>query len=471
MTTVEEPDVAETREDIPLKRGKRSTGWYVCSEECFSGFRFVVVAFGTLTFVITVALLVQIYYGDYQIVPHGSVSTDNLECSKIGTSVLKQGGNAVDAAIAGAFCLAVAAPHVTGLDAEGHMILYNHRTRFPPNVIDFTGPLTVPDNIPRLVLGLAFAHQQYGSLAWKDLVQPSAELAERGYLISKQLVQAVTRSKAEHLYGRLEPGQILRLENLSKTLYRIADIPENELYTFIQRKQPVLSQALKSSFNNYDVYVPNTPIGPALVSNLKKMESFNFTEKDTAKPEYTYRLVEATQDTYAEYNISDRFHEGTSSNVAVIDMNDNYVSLVTFSARGELNDNGYVLDVANKDKPCSRMPFIVIDGSFICGRRIVLGAGNLAVATELVTTLLVAKENATEGIEAPRFYVLGNGTLGVEGSHLPSFNEDVISYLKTLTPNILPVPEPYPSSNIVEKFKDDLSSHSDSRGGGIASRF
>lgn len=52
-----------------------------------------------------------------QVVPHGSVATDSLECSNTGTSVLKLGGNAVDAAIASAFCLAVATPHITGLDA------------------------------------------------------------------------------------------------------------------------------------------------------------------------------------------------------------------------------------------------------------------------------------------------------------------------------------------------------------------
>lgn len=60
-----------TREDIPLKIGKKSRKWYSCNEDCFSGFKFVIVAFGSLTCVITVALLLQIYYGDYQVgAPH-----------------------------------------------------------------------------------------------------------------------------------------------------------------------------------------------------------------------------------------------------------------------------------------------------------------------------------------------------------------------------------------------------------------
>lgn len=52
-----------------------------------------------------------------QVVPHGSVATDSLECSSVGTQILKEGGNAVDAAIASTFCLAVVTPHLTSLDA------------------------------------------------------------------------------------------------------------------------------------------------------------------------------------------------------------------------------------------------------------------------------------------------------------------------------------------------------------------
>lgn len=160
------------------------------------------------------------------------------------------------------------------------------------------------------------------------------------------MVEAVARSKAEDLYGRLEAGQTLKLENLSKTLYKIANIPEDgkynhiyciykltslfvELYSYIQQKQPILSQALKYTFNNYDIYVPNTPVGSSLISNLGEIEKFNFTKEDSIKPEYVYRLLETTYNTYTEQNITEHFHEGTSSNVAVIDLNDYYVSLIT----------------------------------------------------------------------------------------------------------------------------------------------
>ncbi|KAJ8947033.1 hypothetical protein NQ318_019925 [Aromia moschata] len=472
MTTFEE-NATETREDIPLKKGKKSTSWCSCNEDCLSGSKFLNIAFGTLTFVITVALLVQIYYGDYQVVPHGSVATDSLECSKIGTSVLKKGGNAIDAAIASAFCLAVATPHVTGLDAEGQFLIYNHRMRQPPIVIDFSGQATVSDNLPRLVLGLVYTHREYGSLAWSDLVQPAAELARRGHLIPKMLVEAVTRAKAEDLYGRFEPGQILKHENLSVTLEKIANMPEKSYIEDIN--QPVLSQAIKSTFNNYDVYLPNTPDGSLVMTSLQEIEQFNFTIGDTIKPEYFYELARTIQTMYEQQNVSEVSHVGTLSNVAAIDMDDNYVSFVSgmydFFGSGEMTIHGYVLDIKKKDKPCSRMPIIITDANIICGRRMVFGASDVSTASQLITSLLIAKKNASDSIEAPRFHIFGNGSLGIERSHLPSFDEDVLPYFQSLTPDVVSFLEPYPSSNIVEKIKDDLSSHSDSRGGGIASRF
>lgn len=50
-----------------------------------------------------------------QLVPHGSVATDSPHCSVIGTQILKNGGNSVDAAVASSFCLGVVNPHATGL--------------------------------------------------------------------------------------------------------------------------------------------------------------------------------------------------------------------------------------------------------------------------------------------------------------------------------------------------------------------
>lgn len=60
-------EVNELREDVPLKATERRNRLCVCNEDCLGGSKFINVSFGALTVIITVALLVQIYYGDYQV--------------------------------------------------------------------------------------------------------------------------------------------------------------------------------------------------------------------------------------------------------------------------------------------------------------------------------------------------------------------------------------------------------------------
>ncbi|CAH1119072.1 unnamed protein product [Phaedon cochleariae] len=476
MTVGEELGVSQTREDIPLKNGRKATRPYFCNEECFSGSKYMNIAFGTLTFIITLALLIQIYYGDYQVVPHGSVATDSLECSEIGTYVLKEGGNSIDAVIASALCLAVSTPHLTGLDAEGHLLIYNHKAKQPPTVIDFSYPKVLPQTLPRLVFGLAYVHQQYGSLAWKDLVLPASELARKGYVVPKTLVEAITLSKSEDLYGHLEAGQLKTHDDLAKTLDHIASMSENELLDSLKDlREPLTSEATKVKFGNFDVFLPNDNTSAALLAfALKELDSQNNSKLISTKEENIYRLAEITKNIFTT-NFSEPLHEGTVSNIAVIDKDENYVSMVTgmynYFGSGDITSHGYVLDVKSKDKPCSRIALIMKDGNSICGRRIVFGASNFAVALQIISSLLIVKDNATESIEAARFHILPDGTLGIEGTHFPAFNEEVMKYLETLISKPVLLQEPYGSSNIIEKFKDDLSSHSDSRGGGIASRF
>ncbi|XP_060527176.1 glutathione hydrolase 7-like isoform X2 [Cylas formicarius] len=469
------------REDIPLNQaGLKTPKWYKCHDDSLSGSKFVNVAFGTLTVVITAALLIQIYYGDYQVVPHGSVASDSLECSRAGTKILKEGGNAVDAAIACTLCLAVVTPHVTGLDAEGQMMIYNHRDRLPPTVINFSVSNTPTLKLPFLVSGLAYIHRQRGTLPWHDLVKPAADLAKNGYVVSKMLVQAVNKANAQHRYGRLEPGQLLSHQVLADTLATIANITKEDLYTnyIDSANEPVGSPAIKSTFYGYNIYVPGVEtVGPALLDNLKEIEKYNFTDAAGAPvPQRFHALVDATLGTYKKFNLSTSFHQGTGSNVAVMDSDENYVSLVTgmYDLFGdkEQNEFVYVQDVKERPRPCSRIALIVTDNNFICGRRIVLGADNVAMATQLLANLVIGGQNVTEAIESARFHVMTDGTIGVEVARSPTFSESTVRYFEEITGNkVVAIDEPYNSSNSVEKWKDDLVSHSDSRGGGIASRF
>ncbi|XP_031335347.1 glutathione hydrolase 7-like isoform X2 [Photinus pyralis] len=468
----------EVREDIPLKQGSKSSGWCSCDEETFGGSRFINISFAVLSVVITVALLVQIYYGDYQVAPHGSVATDSRECSSIGTSALKSGGNAIDAVIASTLCLAVVNPHVTGLDASGQMILYNHRTREPPISIDFSTLNHEITLFPRLLIGLAYIHKKYSKLPWKKLVQPSADLAKTGFLVSRTLTSSFLNYQGpkDWFSGSLEAGNKLILNSLGDYLTTIGSIEEKDLYKYVSNiNEPLQSSAVISKFKNYNIIMPGSSvIGTTLLLNLQQIDHLNFTTGDVAKPIYVSTMAQITKMAYAKLNAMEKYYEGTSSNVAVMDLDDFYVSVVTGMSRpfgsGNLTPGGYFTD-ANYSEKLSQIPLIITDSNFICGRRIVLGVSDIVVGSQVITALLLNAENATISVEAPRFHILQNGAIGVEDGHTPSYSVDVVNKLNLTNGGVEHIKEPYDSCNIVEKFGDVLNSHSDSRGGGIASRF
>lgn len=82
----------------------------------------------------------------------------------------------------------------------------------------------------------------------------------------------------------------------------------------------------------------------------------------------------------------------------------------------ELTEFGYMLD-GFKYTPCTRLPLIVVDSKFICGRRMVLGAVDPAEAAQILYSLIVVSQNVTIGIEAPRFRMFLNGSIGIEGTY------------------------------------------------------
>lgn len=66
------------------------------------------------------------------------------------------------------------------ISRRGVLMIYSHRTRVAPEIIDFSNETTIEiENIPftRLLTGLAYAHLKHGKLPWRDLVKPAANLA------------------------------------------------------------------------------------------------------------------------------------------------------------------------------------------------------------------------------------------------------------------------------------------------------
>lgn len=184
------------------------------------------------------------------------VSSDPL-ASQIGIETLEDGGNAVDAAIAVSFALAVVHPRAGNLGGGGFLLYRDGGTKTSA-LIDFreTAPAASSpgmyldakgDVVPKLstegylavatpgtVAGMELAHRKYGLLPWKRLLRPAIKLAKRGFRVSRFLSEEIGResdglarypsSAAIFLPGGAPPaeGTILRQPDLARTLTRIA---------------------------------------------------------------------------------------------------------------------------------------------------------------------------------------------------------------------------------------------------------
>ena len=187
---------------------------------------------------------------------HAMVVTSHPLASDVGVDILRRGGNAVDAAVAVAFALAVVHPVAGNLGGGGFMVVRTHDDTV--RTLDFrevapsgatrsmyvdstgnvlasalTGHLSV--GVPGTVAGLFEAHRRFGRLPWKELVAPAVRLARDGHTLDAVRSRQITR-EAERL-GRFPasraqflvngeappPGTRFVQPDLARTLQLIAD--------------------------------------------------------------------------------------------------------------------------------------------------------------------------------------------------------------------------------------------------------
>ena len=187
---------------------------------------------------------------------NGMVVSQNAIASQVGTEVLLAGGNAVDAAVATAFALAVVHPAAGNLGGGGFLLL--RPARGPAAVYDFreqapataTPTMFLKDGaysdslhhdshlsvgVPGTVAGLAMAWKDNGRLPWKGLLQPAISLAREGFMVSDGLARSLREAlpKMKRYPASLaqfsrqgvpyEMGDVLQQPDLAKTLERIAE--------------------------------------------------------------------------------------------------------------------------------------------------------------------------------------------------------------------------------------------------------
>ena len=280
----------------------------------------------------------------------GIVVSQNELASAVGVKILRAGGNAVDAAIATAFALAVTHPAAGNIGGGGY-IVYRPATG-EPITYDFreTAPAKAAINmflnkdgnydpgihhhshravgVPGTVAGLYLAWKENGRLPWKQLVQPAVGLARDGFLISAGLAQSLKAvlpdmrrypaSVAQFSRSGVPyaPGERLRQDDLARTLARIAEngpkgFYEGKTAALVEREmlaneglitrddlkayQPKRRAPVRGTYRGCEIISmpPSSSGGTALIEMLNILEGYDLRSSGFGSAQTVHLVVEA----------------------------------------------------------------------------------------------------------------------------------------------------------------------------------
>ncbi|KAF9929198.1 hypothetical protein BGZ67_006452 [Mortierella alpina] len=283
---------------------------------------------------------------------NGAVAAEEIHCSEIGVEVLKEGGNAVDAAIASCLCIGTVNAFAAGIGGGGFMAI-----RLPNGtveMIDFRetapaasfptmfkkdpvlaqrGGLAVA--IPGEIRGLELAHTRHGKLSWERLFEPSVKLARYGWAVGPELARRISLVKDmietdpdwSHVYASkegvaLREGDWIRREALADTLETVGRNGADAFYKgqiakdivdHVRKNKGILTmddmrkytalikEPVVGYYQGRKVYTAPAPAsGPVLISILNILERYNVGKSASSADLDTHHLVEAMKFGYAQ---------------------------------------------------------------------------------------------------------------------------------------------------------------------------
>lgn len=191
-----------------------------------------------------------------------AVAMPDAFSADVAKQIMQDGGNAVDAAIAAQFVLAVTLPEAGNIGGGGFMLVYkdqqadfiDYREQAPlaahrdmyldeqGNVVPYQSVIGIlSSGVPGTVAGMWLAHEKYGTLPWKDLVEPAVKLAADGFVMSEKLAGYISRY-SQHLkdnkfavnfddyFASAKTGDVFRQPELAATLALIRDQGRDGFY-------------------------------------------------------------------------------------------------------------------------------------------------------------------------------------------------------------------------------------------------
>lgn len=289
---------------------------------------------------------------------HAMVASEHHLASQAGLDMLQRGGNAVDAAVATGFALAVVLPNAGNLGGGGFMLLHDassgqsHALDFRETApaaahrdlyLDTNGQLMDGESlfshraigVPGTVAGLEHALKRWGSLPLAEVMQPAIELAEQGFIVSHGLARmlAVQEQQLGHwpatrnIFFRdgrpLRAGEALLQKDLARSLRLIASQGSKAFYqgeiarllvAEMERHQGLISladlasyraierQPVRGSYRGLDIISmpPPSSGGIHLIQMLNILEQFPLRELGAASAESIRLMAESARLAYAD---------------------------------------------------------------------------------------------------------------------------------------------------------------------------
>ncbi|HTS78590.1 MAG TPA: gamma-glutamyltransferase [Bryobacteraceae bacterium] len=288
---------------------------------------------------------------------HAMVGAQEELATDAGVRVLKAGGNAVDAAIAVGFALAVTHSSAGNIGGGGFMLIrmadgrttfIDFRERAPEHAshdmyLDAKGNLTRDSvegwrasGVPGTVRGFGLAHEKYGHMKWSEIMGPAIELASKGYTLTYDEAQSMQRSRnlakfadSHRIFQRdgkfYEPGDTFAQPELARTLERIAKNGPDEFYTGETAKKLAEAEAkngglitlddlknmtaverkpLTSKYKGYDIITSPPPSsgGVGILQMMAMLEGSGYEKSGVDSAAEIHYVAETMRRFYADRN-------------------------------------------------------------------------------------------------------------------------------------------------------------------------
>jgi gamma-glutamyltranspeptidase/glutathione hydrolase len=296
--------------------------------------------------------------GSQVVASKAALSTVSPHATQIGLRVLQRGGNAIDAAVAVAFALAVVHPQAGNIGGGGFLMYYDASTHSAwtldfrevapgaatrdmfaklPEDAPRVGPLAA--GVPGTVAGLEAMHTRFGTRPWKELLAPAIGLARTGFATDSRLAADLAAARETRKIDRftstaallypdgkpLAPGTTLIQSDLAATLDRIANHGARDFYRGetaqrivkavhangglislrdLREYEPVWRAPITIRFREYEIYALPPPSAGGLVIGeaLNILSGFDLEAAGFQTPRSIHLQVEAERRAYIDRN-------------------------------------------------------------------------------------------------------------------------------------------------------------------------